>query len=142
MVRELFLTSTPQLPFKRPHIPTNRDHKALNRGTLGGLGKDSTRNRLERSLPASRSVSPRASASPPRPLHSGAGCAPGPNVPLLRALWSLFVGIWGLLKGSWGAAGSWYSIEYYNTVYWHSTACDSRVWYCTVYCSMLSYRTV
>ena len=28
-------TSTPQLPFKRPHIPTNRDHKALNRGTLG-----------------------------------------------------------------------------------------------------------
>ena len=25
-----------------------------------------------------------------------------PNVPLLRALWSLFYGIWGLLKGSWG----------------------------------------
>ena len=33
-------TSTPQLPFKRPQIPSNRDHKALNRGTLGGLGKD------------------------------------------------------------------------------------------------------
>ena len=31
-------TSTPQLPFKRPQIPSNRDHKALNRGTLGGLG--------------------------------------------------------------------------------------------------------
>ena len=31
-------TSTPQLPFEIPHIPTNRDHKALNRGTLGGLG--------------------------------------------------------------------------------------------------------
>ena len=31
-------TSTPQLPFKRPHTPTKRDHKALNRGTLGGLG--------------------------------------------------------------------------------------------------------
>ena len=31
-------TSTPQLSFKRPHIPSNRDHKALNRGTLGGLG--------------------------------------------------------------------------------------------------------
>ena len=29
---------------------------------------------------------------PPRP----------PNVPLLRALWSLFDGIWGILKGSWG----------------------------------------
>ena len=25
-----------------------------------------------------------------------------PNVPLLRALWSLLVGIWGILKGSWG----------------------------------------
>ena len=30
--------STPQLPFKRPQIPSNRDHKGLNRGTLGGLG--------------------------------------------------------------------------------------------------------
>ena len=29
-------TSTPQLPFKRPHIPSNRDHKALNRAALGG----------------------------------------------------------------------------------------------------------
>ena len=28
-------TSTPQLPFKRPQIPSNRYHKALNRGTLG-----------------------------------------------------------------------------------------------------------
>ena len=27
----------PQLHFKIPHTPTNRDHKALNRGTLGGL---------------------------------------------------------------------------------------------------------
>ena len=25
-----------------------------------------------------------------------------PNVPPLRALWSLLVGIWGTLKGSWG----------------------------------------
>ena len=25
-----------------------------------------------------------------------------PNVPLLRALWSLLNGIWGVLKGSWG----------------------------------------
>ena len=24
-----------------------------------------------------------------------------PNVPLLRALWYLLVGIWGILKGSW-----------------------------------------
>ena len=28
----------PQLPFKTPHIPSNRDHEALIRGTLGGLG--------------------------------------------------------------------------------------------------------
>ena len=28
----------PQLPFKTPQIPSNRDHKALNRATLGGLG--------------------------------------------------------------------------------------------------------
>ena len=34
------LTSTPQLRFKTPHIPTNRDHEALDRGTLGGLGTD------------------------------------------------------------------------------------------------------
>ena len=25
---------------KAPQIPSNRDHKALNRGTLGGLGRD------------------------------------------------------------------------------------------------------
>ena len=25
-----------------------------------------------------------------------------PNVPLLKALWSLLDGIWGVLKGSWG----------------------------------------
>ena len=28
-------TSTPQLPFKIPHTPANRDHKAVSRGTLG-----------------------------------------------------------------------------------------------------------
>ena len=28
----------PQLHFKRPQIPSNRDHKGLNRGTLGVLG--------------------------------------------------------------------------------------------------------
>ena len=31
-------TNTPQLPFKTPKIPSNRDYKALKRGTLGGLG--------------------------------------------------------------------------------------------------------
>ena len=31
-------TSTPQLPFKTPQIESNRDHKATNRGTSGGLG--------------------------------------------------------------------------------------------------------
>ena len=34
----MIITSTPQLPFEIPHIPTNRDQKALIRGTLGGLG--------------------------------------------------------------------------------------------------------
>ena len=29
----------PQLPFKESQIPSNGDHKALNRGTLGGLGR-------------------------------------------------------------------------------------------------------
>ena len=29
---------TPQLPFKTPQIPSNRDQKALNRATLGGVG--------------------------------------------------------------------------------------------------------
>ena len=32
-------TSTPQLPFMKPQIPSNRDHKALNRSTLRGLGR-------------------------------------------------------------------------------------------------------
>ena len=31
-------TSTAQLPSKIPQIPSNRDYKALNRGTLGDLG--------------------------------------------------------------------------------------------------------
>ena len=31
-------SSTPQLPFQRPQIPSNRDHKVFNRGTLGGAG--------------------------------------------------------------------------------------------------------
>ena len=31
-------SSTPRLAFKRPQIPSNRYHEALNRGTLGGLG--------------------------------------------------------------------------------------------------------
>ena len=31
-------SSTPQLPFRIPQLPSNRDLKALNRGTLGGLG--------------------------------------------------------------------------------------------------------
>ena len=33
------ITSTPQLPFKGPQIPSNGDHKALNGGTLGGAGR-------------------------------------------------------------------------------------------------------
>ena len=37
-------TSTPQLPFKETQIPFNRDHRALNRGTLGGLGRETHRN--------------------------------------------------------------------------------------------------
>ena len=36
--KTLGITSTPQLPFKEPQIPSTRDDKALDRGTLGGLG--------------------------------------------------------------------------------------------------------
>ena len=36
--KELSKPAPPQLLFKRPQIPSNRDHQALNRGTLGGLG--------------------------------------------------------------------------------------------------------
>ena len=32
------LGPTPQLPLKEPQIPSHGDHKALNRGTLGGVG--------------------------------------------------------------------------------------------------------
>ena len=34
----LYRPAPPQLPCKEPQIPSNRDHKALNRGTLGGVG--------------------------------------------------------------------------------------------------------
>ena len=34
----LYTPSTPQLPFTRPQMPSNGDHKALNRATLGGAG--------------------------------------------------------------------------------------------------------
>ena len=30
-----------------------------------------------------------------------------PNIPLIRALWSLLDGIWGLLKGSWGVLAAY-----------------------------------
>ena len=33
-----YIARTPQLPFKRPQIPSNRDYMALNRATVGGLG--------------------------------------------------------------------------------------------------------
>ena len=32
-------SSTPPLPFKIPQIPSNRGHKALKKGTLGGVGQ-------------------------------------------------------------------------------------------------------
>ena len=34
----MYYTSTPQLPFKEAQISSNGDHKALDRGTLGGVG--------------------------------------------------------------------------------------------------------
>ena len=34
--------TAPQLPFKTPQIPSNRDRKALNRGTLEGLASTKT----------------------------------------------------------------------------------------------------
>ena len=39
---------------------------------------------------------------PGRAVAQGPYLPTPPNVPLLRALWSLLDGIWGLLKGSWG----------------------------------------
>ena len=36
-------SSTPQLPFERPQIPSHKDHQALNRGTLGGAGRETTK---------------------------------------------------------------------------------------------------
>ena len=37
---ELARPSTPQLPFQTPHISSDRDQKALNRGTLGSSGPE------------------------------------------------------------------------------------------------------
>ena len=51
-----------------------------------------------------------------------------PNVPLLRALWSLLDGIWGILKGSWGvlvhrevSKSQWPSISKYWGFYYKDT---------------------
>ena len=33
-------SSTPQLPFKEPQMPSHRDHKALNKGTFGGVAEE------------------------------------------------------------------------------------------------------
>ena len=40
----------PQLPFRRPQISSKREHKALNRSTLGGSRNTTMFNILERSL--------------------------------------------------------------------------------------------
>ena len=34
----VLVASAPQIPFTAHQIPSNRDHKALNEGTLEGLG--------------------------------------------------------------------------------------------------------
>ena len=67
---KLAITSTPQLPFKAPQIPFNRDHKASNRGTWGGLGIE-------------------AYTTPGNPLPGG------PDV-FCRGSKCQFVGTWGL----------------------------------------------
>ena len=46
-------TSTPQAHFKRPQIPSHRDHKALNRGTLGAPGKGPSISIVHTSTPKS-----------------------------------------------------------------------------------------
>ena len=68
-------TSTPQIPFKEPQIPSSRVYKALNRGTLGGLGiskfqdvpfrHDMLTRTLQKGLPSG----PRKLAQQPRPSN-------------------------------------------------------------------------
>ena len=69
-------TSTPQLPFKRPQIPSNRDHKALNRGTLGGVGIPRIGVLLGPEVRADFLVSSFLEAVPQPP---GTGCRPSPG---------------------------------------------------------------
>ena len=40
LAQKLATSSTPQLPFKISQIPSNKDHKALNRGILRAVGSD------------------------------------------------------------------------------------------------------
>ena len=47
-------------------------------------------------------------------LGSFGGPGRPPNVPLLRALWSLLDGIWGLLEGSWGVLVSYSQCSGYS----------------------------
>ena len=72
-------TSTPQLPFKRPHIPSNRDHKALHRVILwGGLSRGTWA--LWDHLPQGSNVVPFwvvYHPSPPRSFYLGTGAFKG-----------------------------------------------------------------
>ena len=98
------MTSTPPLPLKVPHIPTNRDHKARSRATFGGSRETSTSSNqaFQTTEPETRAPLgvPIAALAPPRP----------PNVALLRALWSVLDGSWGVLKSSWGVLADMYEI--------------------------------
>ena len=118
----------PQLPFKTPQIACNGDHKALHRGTLGGLGKRNSMgasgydpgpddHRVSRTL--------RQGSFCPSAWHSGwtpkvRPFPRPPNVPLLRALWSLLDGIWSVLKGSWGVLVELFSevLDHCFTYFW------------------------
>ena len=103
-------TSTPQLPFNRSQIPSYRDHKALNRGTLGGVGIHglSVESRMEAppagpgpgrppmpgavpSAPSSERGLPPATRVEKADLGSGDGCCIGapPKRPTVPHTWTL-----------------------------------------------------
>ena len=65
-------TSTPQLLFKTPQLPFNRDHKALNRGTLGGLGS-LVQNEVSMRLPGGSELEATAKDGPFSPGPGGQG---------------------------------------------------------------------
>ena len=110
---EASCTRTPKPPCKRPQIPSNRDHMALKRGTLGGVGRERSYPPHEYSEVGDLAVSHELHVCAWSNVWSYrillAGCTWGqdvPGPPKLPKCWTLYclsiLGYWAIILGSFG----------------------------------------